>query len=66
MWDTKEGCELLRFAEYADIAYSVAWSPDGRAIATGGGDVDRSVRIYGAFKTYDALDDLKSVADRRQ
>ena len=65
VWDSKHGSELLQFTEYADIAYSVAWSPDGRAIATGGGHIDRTVRIYDADKAY-ALGDPKPVAERRR
>ena len=35
MWDAATGKELLTLRGHTGLVYSVAWSPDGKRLATG-------------------------------
>jgi WD40 repeat protein len=56
LWDLKSGKEKVRFEGHTDMVNSVAMSPDGRCILTGGGEPeyvskanpDNSARIWDA------------------
>jgi len=45
VWDIKSGNELMR-CNYSPGVFSVAFSPDGKYIASGGSDGDRTVKIW--------------------
>jgi glucose repression regulatory protein TUP1 len=44
IWDTKTGALLERFAGHTDSVYSVAFSPNGRALVSGA--LDQRVKIW--------------------
>ncbi len=44
VWDAATGKELLSLAGRRGIVFSVAWSPDGKRLATG--SVDKTVQVY--------------------
>ena len=44
LWNTNTGDETRRYSGHTNFVYAVAFSPDGRYIASGG--VDRSIRVY--------------------
>jgi WD40 repeat protein len=44
LWDAETGKELLTLGGHHDIVTSVAWSPDGKRLASGGSDA--IVQIY--------------------
>ena len=46
MWDAASGQELLTLKGHAELVYSVAWSPDGKRLATASDD--------GTSKVWDA------------
>ena len=46
VWDTSTGRELLTFAGHSDSLLSLAWSPDGRLIATTSDEGDTSVILW--------------------
>jgi len=58
MWDAATGEELLTLSGHGDRVFSVAWSPDGKRLATGSSD--------GALRVY-AIDihDLMALARQR-
>ena len=46
VWDAATGKQLHRLAGHTDAVASLAFSPDGRRLASGGGADDRSVRTW--------------------
>jgi WD40 repeat protein len=47
LWDAREGRELHRFTPHGDVlAASVAFSPDGRLLATGADGIDPPIRLW--------------------
>ncbi len=52
MWDASSGQELLTLKGHDKSVTSVAWSPDGKRLATAGGD--GSVQVY-AMDIHDLL-----------
>jgi WD40 repeat protein len=40
MWDAETGAQASTLAEHSGTVWAVAWSPDGRYIASGGEDLD--------------------------
>ena len=46
VWDAATGRELLTFAGHTDSLHSLAWSPDGRIIATSSDEEDTSVILW--------------------
>jgi WD40 repeat protein/class 3 adenylate cyclase len=57
IWDVATGEELMTLAGHTDSLHSVAWSPDGRTIATTSDDGDTSVKLWDA-QTGDLLHTL--------
>jgi WD40 repeat protein len=48
VWDTQTGRELISLKGTADEVYSVAFSPDGKRLACGGGSWRREVKLWDA------------------
>ena len=48
VWDAATGELLLTFAEHTDSLHSLAYSPDGRYIATTSDENDASVKVWNA------------------
>ena len=48
VWDATTGKLLLTFAEHTDALHSLAYSPDGRTIATTSDENDASVKVWDA------------------
>jgi WD40 repeat protein len=51
VFDAATGRELLRYSGHKSLVFAAAWSPDGKQIATAGGDigdVDNSVQVWSA------------------
>jgi WD40 repeat protein len=48
IWDVATGVELMTLSGHTDSLHSVAWSPDGRTIATTSDDGDTSVKLWDA------------------
>jgi len=44
VWDVETGSQLLSLAEHTDAVLSLAWSPDGKYIASGG--EDRTICVW--------------------
>ncbi len=44
IWDVETGSQLLTLSEHKGTVFGLAWSPDGRHIASG--SADRSVRVW--------------------
>ena len=44
LWDAESGKELLTLRGHSDPVYGVAFSPDGKRLATASGD--RTVQVY--------------------
>jgi WD40 repeat protein len=57
VWDTRTWSELLVLDDHLDYVYSLAFSPDGRRLATGSGDL--TIRLHGDY-TLDALEQARS------
>ncbi len=53
MWDATTGTELAVLHGHANVVRGVAWSPDGRRIATA--PDDRTARVGDAGTNLDAL-----------
>jgi len=58
VWNVTTGEQELIFADHKDVVNAVAWSPDGKRLATA--SVDRTVRQYAM-----GIDLLMSLARRR-
>jgi WD40 repeat protein len=56
VWDSRDGKQVARFAEHTDTALSVAFSPDGKLLASG--DISGRVFLYelGECKTIDLFE----------
>jgi WD40 repeat protein len=48
VWEAFSGKTLLTYRGHAGIVYAVAWSPDGKYIASGGGTPDGTVQVWHA------------------
>jgi WD40 repeat protein/serine/threonine protein kinase len=48
LWDAVSGQQLMTLAGHTDSLHSLAWSPDGRYIATTSDEDDTSVRVWNA------------------
>jgi WD40 repeat protein/DNA-binding SARP family transcriptional activator len=48
IWDADSGQQLMTLVGHTDSLHSVAWSPDGRYIATTSDEDDTSVRVWDA------------------
>ncbi len=46
IWNVKSNRPVSRLEGHADWVNSVAWSPDGSLLVSGGGDRDKSVRVW--------------------
>lgn len=57
VWEVGTGIEMLTLSGHTDSLHSVAWSPDGRTIATTSDDGDTSVKLWDA-KTGELLHTL--------
>ena len=49
VWDASSGEELLVLAGHTDRIHSIAYSPDGRYIATSSGNVGASIKVWDAI-----------------
>lgn len=48
VWDLSDGKTKFELKGYTDIVHSIAFSPDGKTIATGGAGADKSVKLWNA------------------
>ena len=48
VWDASSGTTLLTYTANIDIVTSVAWSPDGKRLASGSGAGDETVQVWDA------------------
>ena len=49
VYDVASGRELRRLSGHTGGGYAIAFSPDGRFIASGSGDNDRTIRLWGIY-----------------
>jgi len=45
LWNADSGAPLRTLAGHTEFVMSIAWSPDGKTLASGSGD--RTVRLWG-------------------
>ena len=53
MWDAASGQELLTLKGHTDAVWSVAWSPDGKRLATG--SLDQTTKVWDAVSGQELL-----------
>lgn len=49
VWEAHSGERRLTYEGHAGIVYAVAWSPDGKYLASAGGAPDRTVQVWEAM-----------------
>ncbi len=58
IWDIVAGCKILTYEGHTSEVYSIAWSPNSKRIASGGGD--------GTFQIWDAITGNTLFTDRNR